>query len=446
VGGEQTVGVAVRPMVRIKRCRDDLRQCWKAFGVRGAHVWAVGEMRMAFYRRVLGIALLGSASVLSSSMLAGCGSFFSCEGKTSCGGGTTTVTNTGDFVYVSNPSNVTDISGYTITSGALAAISGADIDLGYVPIAMVVAPSNGFLYVASRADAPSPGPGVYVYAISSTGALTLGNNGNPFSTDDGISSIDISPDGNYLYTVGTPSTSGLTNLTEYQLNTTTGLTIASTIYFTPLTTCAIDVNAIPLSQQCTVKVSPNGNYVGVALGSYGFEVFPYSSTLGVTNTPQLSPSTKYAAFSLAFDTNNYLYVASTSTDSTSALTSYGGLGATAAVQEDQATYASGVKPRSVTVSGTSYVYTANESTGKISGFSLPGSGKLTSLGTPTTGPSNVSALGVDSTGKYLVAAGFSATNGLQVFNITSTGALTSAGTPTGTGVYSTIPIVMALSH
>lgn len=406
---------------------------------------------MAFYRRVLAVAVLGSGSVLSSSLLAGCGSFFSCEGKTSCTG-TTTVTNTGNFVYVSDsPSGPTYISGYSLATGVLTSITGADIDLGFVPVAMVVAPSNGFLYVASSAGATNPG--VYVYTIGSTGALTLANNGNPFFTDSTIASMDVSPDGNFLYTLGSSTIAGAV-LSQYSMDTTTGLPTVDNPNTIPtnqvtLGACSLLNSGTPLSQVCSVKVSPNENYVGVALGNYGFEVFPYTSTGGVANTPQLSPSTTFAAFSLAFDTNNYLYVASTKTDGTGALTSYSGLSAATITQDAQATYASAVTPRSVTVLGAKYVYTANEATGTISGFSLPGSGALTSMGAAVPGPTNVSALGIDKTGDYLLAAGFNATNGLQVFTIGSTGALSSAGTPYATGAYDStdaVPIVIALSH
>ena len=400
---------------------------------------------MAFYRRVLGIAVLGSVSLLS-----GCGNFFSCEGKASCptgGGGGGGTTNSGDLVYVSNSAGgTTNISGYTLASGTLTAISGGSLNVGYTPIAMVVSPNNGFLYVATNGGATNAG--VYVYSISSTGALTEINNNGPIASDDGIASMDISPDGNYLYTL---SSSGIAAviLNQYQMNTSTGLPTVSnpTTFQTVGTSCLI--SGIPLSQQCTVKVSPNDDYVAVALAGYGFEVFPDTSTSpgGITSAAgQLSPSpsTLSGDFSLAFDENLNLYVASTT-----ALTPFSGLNGTP-VAGTAITYAGGVTPRSVTVATNSgAVYTANEGNGTISGFSFSTTGVLTAIaGTPIAGPANVSALGVDSTGDYLVAAGYGTTNGLQVFTISSTGALSPVGTPIGTqGADDTsVPIVMALSH
>jgi 6-phosphogluconolactonase len=406
---------------------------------------------MAFLRKVLGVAVLGSATMMSSSLLSGCGNFFQCEGKADCGTGTTTGTTSSDVVYVSDgPSGNTYLSAYTITSGTLATVSGTgdSYDLGYVPVAMVVAPSNEFLYVASRADAPisGGGAGVYVYSIGSTGALTAANGGKPFFTDQGIASMDISADGNYLYTVGTSTTAGAI-LNQYSIDKTTGLATNDTpsTLITEGTTCAIVTAKTPLSQQCTVKVSPNEDYVAVALGSYGFEVYPYTSSGGVTNTPQLSPSPsdQSADFSLAWDKNNNLYVASTV-----ALTPFTGIGGTGApVAGTPITYGGTETPRSVTVSANSgFVYTADEGEAEISGFSVTTSGVLTALPAPFIGPTDISALGVDSTGAYMVAAGISSNNGLELFNITSTGDLTSAGITFPTGTDTTVPMVIALSH
>jgi len=409
---------------------------------------------MAFYHRVLGIAVLGSVSLLS-----GCGAFFQCEGKSDCPATGTTTPGNGDYVYVSNSTGgTTKINEYSLASGTLTAISGSPFNLGYVPVAMVVSPSNNFLYVASNASAPSPGAGVYVYAISSTGALSAANGGQPFFTDQGIASMDISPDGYFLFTVGDSNSGAI--LTEYPLDPTTGIAQKGTPPIFPAlgtslvasqTTCSIANSTAPISQECTVKVSPNSDYVAVALAGSGLETYPDSggSTGGIPSgyaVQTVAPPGGFADFSLAFDTNEYLYVASTND-----LTSYTGPGNL--TQDDQYTYPlfsanTYVKARAVTVSAAGYVYTANENAGTISVFSLPGSGVITAQGT-VTGPTNVSALGIDSTGDYLVAAGYNTTSGLQVFSISSSGALTAVGTPEPTaasGGTTLVPVVMALTH
>jgi hypothetical protein len=297
-----------------------------------------------------------------------------------------------------------------------------------------------------------------VYSISSTGALTAANSGKPFYPDQGIASMDISTDGTLLFTVGDSNEGPL--LTEYPLNSSTGLAEQGnpltylvsglTPLVAPATACSIVQTGTPLSQECTVKVSPNNNYVAVTVGGSGLEIIPFGSggiVTGYTSQEAAPPNASSADFSLAFDQNNYLYVASTS-----ALTSFDGVGGTLTQLQSVAfgTDSTNTRPRSVTVSSNSgFVYTANEGSSTISGFSLPGSGVMTSLGDPTAGPTSVSALGIDSTGDYLLAAGFNTTNGLQVFSISSAGVLTAVGSSAGTETYNTtspIPVVMALSH
>jgi 6-phosphogluconolactonase (cycloisomerase 2 family) len=93
-----------------------------------------------------------------------------------------------------------------------------------------------------------------------------------------------------------------------------------------------------------------------------------------------------------------------------------------------------------------FVYTANEGNGTVSAWSIGTSGALTAVsGAPFTGPTSVSALGVDKSGSYLVAAGYSASSGVQLFSIGTTGALTAAASA-GTGTSTTYPVVLAMSH
>lgn len=386
---------------------------------------------------------LAAAAVLTcATLLTGCGNFFVCQ-KASCPT-TTTTTNSGDYLYISNTaSGPDDIAGYEIASGALTAISGSTYDLGFSPVAMTVAPANGFLYVAS--DAGANPAGVYLFAIGSTGALTQANNGNPIVTDSTISTMTISPDGNYLFTLGT-SLLGEVVLSQYSLNTSTGIPTGNpTTFSTNATSCALNVTGTPIIQQCSVTVSPSKAYLAVALGQAGVLIFPYSSSGGALNYTQAvaALSSTSGDYSLAFDTNNNLYVASTF-----ALTPYTGIGGTAApVAGIGQSYAAGATPRSVTLNSTgAYVYTANIGLSTISAYTTSSAGVLTGVGAPVAGPATVSALGVDNSGKYLVAAGYNATNGIQLFNITSTGALTTAGSTAGTDADTSSPIVIALTH
>ncbi len=255
-----------------------------------------------------GCAALGLATVL---LLTGCHNFFVCEGKASCpsgGGGSTT----SDWVYVSNASaGSTRISAYDIGNGSLAAISGSPYNIGFAPVAMSVSPSNAFLYVATLPNATNPG--IYMFAVnSSTGALSTANGGNALITTQ-VSSMDISPDGNFLFVVDVLGTS----LTEYQINTSTGLLALGTTLPLPPTTCVLA--GTPVTQSCTVKVAPSGQFVVASLGSAGTIIYPYTSSSGITSSsPMLigsgsTSSNPTGDYSVTLDKNNFIYIARTST-------------------------------------------------------------------------------------------------------------------------------------
>jgi 6-phosphogluconolactonase (cycloisomerase 2 family) len=381
-------------------------------------------------------------------LLAGCHNFFVCE-KASCptsggGGGSTT----SDWVYVSNATaGTTYISAYDIGNGSLAAISGSPYNIGFAPAAMVVSPNNTFLYAATTPGVTNPG--IYMFAInSSTGALSSANGGNVLISTQ-VASMDISPDGNFLFVVDSLGA----GLTEYQINTSTGLLTLASTFPIPPTLCPL--TGTPLSQTCTVRVAPSGEFVVASLGSAGTIIYPYTSASGITSTsPMLigsgSTTTNPSGdFSVTLDKNNYIYIARTAALAVYQITDAAG----DATLQSTATFSSTATPRSVALSlSQNYVYTANQGAGNISAFSIAGAGALTQVsGSPFAGPANVSAIGTDKSGSYMIAVGFNASSGLQLFTIgTSTvgtpGALT-LSTSAGTGTPTTpIPAVLALSH
>ena len=371
--------------------------------------------------------------------LAGCHNFFVCE-KASCPSSGTT---TGDWVYVSNAAaGSTDVAAYDIGSGALTTISGSPFNLGFAPVALNVSPSNGFLYAATPAGATNPG--IYLWSInSSTGALTKANSGNVLVNIQ-AASMDISPDGNYLFAVDVAATA----LTEYKITTSSGLLQLVTSFPLPAATCS-PITSPVVSQSCTVTVAPSGQFVLASLGTAGTVIYPYTSASGITTTSPITiPSGSTQAnpsgdFSVALDKNNFAYIARTAALAVYSLDSSGN-----ATLKSTATYDSTAIPRSV-VLGTSnnFVYTANIGEGDISGYGIGSTGALTTIaGQPFTGPANVSAIGADRSGKYMVAAGYNGTSGFQLFSISSTtGALTLV-TSAGTGTSADFPAVLALTH
>ncbi len=367
--------------------------------------------------------------------LTGCAGFFSCD-KASCPATTTTTptTSTADYAYVAESSSTgSSITGYNVGGGALTAAG--SLPLGYTPVALTVAPGNGFLYIASSPGATNPG--VYLYTIGSNGALTA--SGTPVAPD-AVASMAISPDGNWLYTI---STTGQF-MTEYTVDTGTGaLTLKGQIAFQSLTAC-VPGAALPVTQSCTVAVSPKGDYVVASLGTGGDEVFAYTSAGGVGNlVSEIAsgyPATPTGDYSNAVDGNDFAYIAQTN-----GLAVYS-LGVTT-TNAATFTYPAGTTPRGVTLSKSyNYVYTANEATGTISAFGIGTNGSLTTLtGSPYAGPANVSALGVDNTGAYMVAAGYDGTAGVRLYAIGATGILTQVAA-TGSGAATAYPTLVAMTH
>ncbi len=387
-----------------------------------------------------GGAALGLAATV---LLAGCHNFFVCQ-KASCpstgsGGGSGSTTT--DYAYVSNSTaGSTYVSAYDIGNGSLAAISGSPFNLNFIPVAMSVSPNNAILYVASSPGATNPG--IYAYTIGSSGQLS-GPNGGHVQVSGAISSIDISPDGKFLFSVDTTGTL----LTEYTIDGSGNLALGGT-FGLPGTNCAL--GGTVLSQSCTVKVAPSGEFVLASLGSAGTAIFPYSSSGGISSTAsmlipsgstQASPSGDY---SVVLDDHNYAYIARTSALAVYQIKDTAGDW----VLQSNQTYSTGATtPRSIVLnSNQGYVYTANEGTGNISAFAIGASGALTQVsGSPFTGPANVSAIGVDKSGSYMVAAGYSGSSGLQLFTIGSTGALTLV-TSAGTGTSAAFPAILAMTH
>ena len=411
----------------------NLRQCSQE-----TTVYSLGKAASRIAAR--GCAALGLSAIL---LLAGCHNFFVCEGKADCpssgggGGGSTT----SDWVYVSNAaSGATNISAYNIGNGSLAAIPGSPFNIGFSPVAMSVSPNDAFLYAATL---PSVGsPGIYMWTINSSGAITVGNGGNALITAQ-VSSMDVSPDGNFLFTVDVAATA----LTEYSINS-NGLLALASAFPLPPSVCAL--TGSPVSQTCTVKVAPSGQFVVASLGSAGTVIYPYNSTQGITTTsPTLIGSGSTTTnptgdYSVTMDSNNFIYIARTAALAVYQITDTSG----DATLQFNVTYPSTATPRSVALSlNQGYVYTANQGAGTISAFSIVSSGALTQLtGSPFTGPSSLSAIGTDKSGSYMVALGYNGSTGLQLFTIGTGGTLTlttSAGTGTST---TTVPAIMALSH
>jgi len=358
--------------------------------------------------------------------LTGCGAFFQCEGKSDCGT-TSSTSSSGDYAYISNSTTgSTYINGFDISSGALTAATGSPYSLGFVPIAMAVDPSNdSFLYISS-------GTNIYGYSIGTGGALTILNSGTTLQAEN-CAQLAISPDGQWLFSL---NSNDLT-IEEYKITSSTGLlSYVANYQITNSYSGAIAAAGI--------QVAPSGAYVAVALGTAGTEIFSFNTSTGAAAyASQISASSAQSGdYAVSIDSNNNLYIAATNNLYVFSVTSAG-------VPTQISTSTTGTGPYSVALDGTTYVYAGSESSRSspiLSGFNISTSNPLVAVtGSPFTGPTDVSTIAVDKTAKYLVTAGYNATNGIELFSIGSAGALTSVGTA-ATGTTTTTPTVMALTH
>jgi 6-phosphogluconolactonase len=377
------------------------------------------------------VALLGVATALG---LTGCGNFFQCEAKPSCpasGGSGGSGTSSGNYAYISNNvSNSNSVSVYDVSAGTPNALSNSPLSLGYVPNAMAITPNNSFMYVSDPAA-----QALYLYTVGSNGSLT-NPNGNNIEEDDAASAMDITPDGKYLFTLDLTASGVVVN--EYAIGSNGALSASST-------------PTLPLGVIATgganVKVAPSGDFAVVTLGQQGDVIIPLSNEL--INTVNISAptitftTTGVGDFDVAIDSNDYVYFARTGMVAVYKVTADGGT--VTPVSNTAANVKTGAGDRAILVAGTN-VYTANISDGTISGFTSA-SGVLTPIAeSPFIAPTDVTALGLDSTGKYLIAAGYNSNNGAQVYTIGTGGALTASSTVAPTSTTTGNPVVIAMTH
>ncbi len=397
-------------------------------------------------------------------LLTSCKGFFSCEGKTDCpcvagtttntnstptetvtttvtttctsatgtGTGTSTSTttnsNSSDFVYVSNDAvSQNNVDGYAISGSTLNAITGSPFDFQYPPSAMVVDPGNSLLFAAT--DSELTEGFLYGYSITN-GGLGILDSGTPLVSES-VTSLAISPDGQWLFALDTDGTT----LEEYSINASTGA-------LTFINTYPVSGSATGIVTPTQVAVAPSGDFLVATLGTGGANTFTFDTTTGIaTPSTLISPVTDASGiYGVAMDENNNIYLAGTAGLQVFSATAVG-------VPTLLNTYTTGNGAHAVAINPDyTYVYVGNLTDGTISAFSIGTDAALTAInGSPFSGPPTVSALSVDSTSGYLVAAGYSATSGVQLYTIGSGGVLTEAASE-GTGTSPEIPVALALTQ
>jgi 6-phosphogluconolactonase len=373
------MGAVRTGIARIITASEDAVRRWK------------GEVRTAMQGWVgRSVAVLALACGLAGT---GCGTFFIYPGSYNASS-----TSTGSYAYVAN-GTTENLAAFAIGTGTLTVISGSPYGLPFYPTAVAVVPGNAYVYVAGSSE-------IVGYAIGSGGALTAVSSGAALAYANAVS-MDISPDGKYLIVLD-----GVIGLIDvYQIGSAGGLVQL------PAVTYAVPINVQPVPR--AIKFSPNGSLVFAALGTGGDLVYTFSGgsfaglqTLAVTATQSEN--------GLAVSPNGgTLYIARSGPG--------GGLAAYTIGTGGTLTYlglgSGGTQPYAVAVnSAGTYVYMANRGDGTISGFNTTvSSGVLPGvLSSPYASGPSVSALTLDSSGAYLLAAAAGGAPDLTMYNFDAT--------------------------
>jgi 6-phosphogluconolactonase (cycloisomerase 2 family) len=367
--------------------------------------------------------------VAGAQTLTGCNGFFVYPGSTS----TNTTTSSTDYVFSSNCSSTsTYICAYTLSNGTLTAASGSPLAVSYTPQSMVVSINDQYLFVSS-------GQGIYSYSIGTGGSLSAVS-----SLADTVQSLAVSPDGQWLLGVESASGASATYIDEFSMSSGT---LTATAY-SHIAVSASSGTTISYSEGAeTIEVAPTGAYVALALGKGGIAVVPFTTSNGSFGSQYQIPaaSSNSGYFGVASDSSGNLFAVGSNSLSSPVVQSFLVTSNSLPSSTVTSSLQVGSIPVWVTVSSNSgYVYVANYGSSTISEFSNS-SGSLSTITTESSAPSNVAALGRDSTGSYLVALGYNSSTGLQPYTISSTGTL-SAGTSLGTGTNTALTAAIAMSH
>lgn len=358
--------------------------------------------------------------------------------------------NTGDYLYVGNGSDPYIAAFGVSSAGALSVLNGSPYNNGVAAQSLAVNPGNTFLYAGTT-------NGIYVYAISSTGSLTVQNGGSAAAQDVVPTAMQIDSTGSYLLAAGIGISNQAQAIGIYQIDSTTGLLTALSGSPLPLYTGAATTPIVVAPTG--MLITPSNSYVYVSLGSLGVQVLTLgtggalSTGTAATFLPPRSTSTSPSDYGLASNpASTFLFVAEINTGLR--VLSIGTSGALNEVSGSP--YAVGTGPTSVITDPTGgYVYVANKGSNNISAFTLTAaSGKLTAItGSPFSSGGLLPIALVNDNSKQFVAVinngqnGSSGNSDLQLFKFdaTTAGKLDPVSTAT-TGTDPTSPQSLAASH
>ena len=363
------------------------------------------------------------SAIAATLVLTGCKGFW--DAPTTTPTTPTTTASSGKF-FVLNAAT-SQLVGYYVNAGVLTSLPGSPYTLPATPQAIAISTNNSFLYVSTIS-------GIYLYLISSNGQLTLGNSGNPISSDQAVS-MQVDATNSWLLDVA----SGASQAFAIPISPTTGLVTQPTEQYVPLSSTTL--------QQ--IAISPANTTVSVAMGAGGTAIIPFNSAstnpFGAVTTAAVKNSAG-AALSVAFNpASSLLFIGETVASSGS---NSGGLrvvNLSTLKEISGSPFASGgLAPYEILPekAGT-YVYVVNRqvsgsSTGIIQGFTISSTGgvySLTALSTTTPAGTHPVALAEDNTSTFVFAVNYDGSPDLMgfTFDATTAGLLDAAiSSATGT--------------
>ena len=364
-------------------------------------------------------------ALAASLLLTGCKGFWEAPAGSGGSGTPTTTASSGKF-FVLNAAT-SQIVGYYVNAGVLTTLPGSPYTVPATPLALTISPNNSFLYVSTIS-------GIYLYLVSSNGQLTIGNSGNPISSDQAVS-MQVDATNSWLLDVS----SGASQAFAIAISPTTGLVTQSSEQYVPLTSTTL--------QQ--IALSPANTMAFIAMGSGGTAIIPFNAAntdpFGVVTTVGVK-NTAGAALSVATDTGSgLLFIGETVASSGS---NSGGLRvinlSTLKELSGSPFATNGLAPYDILPekAGT-YIYVVNRqvsgsSTGVIQGYTLSntsGAYTLTALSTAVTTGTHPVALAEDNTSTFVFAVDYDGNPDLMgyTFDATTAGLLdTAISSATGT--------------
>jgi YVTN family beta-propeller protein len=332
-------------------------------------------------------------------------------------GGTTAVTYSNKFAYVTNVLS-NDVSAYTThaVTGALTSV-GPAVAAGAAPYGIAVDPTGKFAYVANTTSND-----VSAYTINAaTGALT--STGPAVAAGSGPFGIAVDPTGRFAYVAN----DGSNNVSGYTIDPATGVLTSMGAPFT--------AGSYPTG----IAVDPSGRFAFVANGnSQTISAFTINSVTGALTSVGPGVAAGAYPYSVAVDpSGRFVYAANDTSGNVYAYTINGATGVLTSVGPAIAS-GSGTFSVAVDTSG-KYAYAANPGTpSDVSAYTInAGTGALTSLGANVPAGTGSRTVVVGFSGRFAYVAN-GTSNDLSAYSINATtGALTSLGAtvPTGTNPF-----------